>query len=118
MRVCKFGGAATRDAAGFERIREIVAADRARQVIVPSAPEIRDRSQTARIHASMILAVVFYRYTAVRPALLPDGKRGYRAAIQGLHALSLASRYWLPMAAISGAVKYSMFSLCSPAGLF
>ena len=39
----------------------------------------------------MILAVVFYRYTAVRPALLPDGKRGYRAAIQGLHALSLAS---------------------------
>ena len=39
----------------------------------------------------MILVVAFYRYTAVRPALLPDGKRGYRAAIQGLHALSLAS---------------------------
>ena len=47
MRVCKFGGAATRDAAGFERIREIVAADRARQVIVPSAPEIRRYCLTA-----------------------------------------------------------------------
>ena len=39
----------------------------------------------------MILADVFYRYAAVRPALLPNGKRGFRAAIQGLHALSLAS---------------------------
>ena len=39
-------------------------------------PEIRDISHTARIHASMILADVFYRYAAVRPALLPNGKRG------------------------------------------
>ena len=31
-----------------------------------NAPEIRDISHTARMHASMILADVFYRYTAAR----------------------------------------------------
>ena len=57
-----------------------------------SAPEIRDISQTTRIHASMILAVVFYRYDA--------------------------SHHWLPVAAISGAGKYSMFGLRSLACLY
>ena len=57
-----------------------------------SAPEIRDISQTTRIHASMILAVVFYRYDA--------------------------PHHWLPVAAISGAGNYSMFGLRSLACLY
>ena len=61
------------------------------------APEIRDISHTARNQASLILVDVFYRYAAVRPALLPNreswpaASASERAAIQGLHALSLAS---------------------------
>jgi aspartate kinase len=38
IKVCKFGGSSVADASQLEKVREIVAADPARRIVVPSAP--------------------------------------------------------------------------------
>ena len=49
---------------GNNKVRYVCCVENGRKE--KAAPEIRDRSHTARIQASLILADVFYRYTAAR----------------------------------------------------
>lgn len=63
LKVCKFGGSSLAGAAEFLRVRDLVAADVARRVVVVSAPGRRHRtirrSQTCYICATRTCATAF-----------------------------------------------------------
>ncbi|MBQ7455731.1 MAG: aspartate kinase, partial [Clostridia bacterium] len=101
MIVCKFGGAALRDAEGFTRVRRIVESDRERRVIVPSAPGKRhagDEKITDLLYACQAAASagqsfahlfdrVAGRYRQIAAELgLPVPDEALRVVYQGLKA--------------------------------